>query len=285
MNSQTSTSSPNIGKIRTLDIEILRYDPDKDQQPYFQTYQVPCQEEWVILDAINYIKDNLDRTLSYRWSCHMAVCGSCGMMVNGEPLLSCHAFVRDMPDKVKIEPLENFPIARDLIVEMDGFMDKLSSVKPYINAAEDRTIEDGTYKQSPEELKDFQQYTQCINCMLCYSACPQVALNESFVGPAALALAHRYNLDNRDIGRSAREDVVASNDGIWECSFVGACSEVCPKHVDPAAAIQQTKIAATTDYFKRFLMPWKSNNKHTKSKDDNSRQSSTKGGNDETGKR
>lgn len=263
MSTQTSTSAQKDPRI--VEIEILRYDPDKDEQPYYQTYQVPCQEEWVILDAINYIKDNLDRTLSYRWSCHMAVCGSCGMMVNGEPTLSCHAFVRDMPDKIKIDPLENFPVARDLIVEMDGFVEKLSSVKPYINAAEERTVEEGTYTQLPAQLKEFQQYTQCINCMLCYSACPQMALNEGFVGPAALALAHRYNLDSRDKGRSSREDVVSSNVGIWECSFVGACSEVCPKHVDPAAAIQQTKIATTGDYFMRFLTPWKHANKDPKS--------------------
>ncbi|RLA03247.1 MAG: fumarate reductase iron-sulfur subunit, partial [Gammaproteobacteria bacterium] len=141
--------------------------------------------------------------------------------------------------------------------------------KPYIVPAEEPTTEQGTYVQSPEQLKDFQQYSQCINCLLCYSACPQVAMDDDFVGPAALALAHRYNLDSRDQGRSAREDVVASNDGVWECSFVGECSEVCPKGVDPAAAIQQSKIAATGDYFLRLFTPWK------KSKE---AQSSTDGG-------
>lgn len=252
-----SSIKAQAGDQRIIEVEIMRYDPDSDEAPHYQTYQVPCQEEWVILDAINYIKDNLDRTLSYRWSCHMAVCGSCGVMVNGEPKLSCHTFVRDLPEKVKIDPLENFPVARDLIVDMDSFVEKLTSVKPYIVAKEERSIEEGSYTQSPEQLLDFQQYTQCINCMLCYSACPQVALNEDFAGPAALSLAHRYNLDSRDQGRSAREDVVASNIGIWECSFVGACSDVCPKHVDPAAAIQQIKIAATGDYFMKFLMPWR----------------------------
>ncbi len=246
--------------LRMVEFEILRYDPDKDEAPYFQCFQVPCKNEWVILDAINYIKDNLDRTLSYRWSCHMAVCGSCGMMVNGEPTLSCHAFIRDMPDKLRIEPLDNFPVARDLVVEMDDFIDNLSSVKPYIIPKE-TPVEGQTYSQSIEQLYDYQQYSQCINCLLCYSACPQTSLNEHFVGPAALALAHRYNMDSRDQGRSARADVVASNEGIWECSFVGACSEVCPKEVDSAAAIQQTKIAATGDYFLAFLMPWKKSKK------------------------
>lgn len=242
---------------RTVELEVLRYDPDQDDAPKFQIYTVPYREDWVVLDAINYVKDELDRSLSYRWSCHMAVCGSCGMQINGEPSLSCHTFLRDCPEKIRIEPLQNFPVERDLVVDMDDFIDKLDSVKPYVVPKEERDIDDGEHLQTPAELARFKQYTACINCLLCYSVCPQYALNDSFVGPAALALAHRYNLDSRDVGRSAREDVVASNPGIWECSFVGACSEVCPKAVDPAAAIQQMKIASTADYFIKFLMPWK----------------------------
>ena len=240
---------------RIVDLEILRYDPETDEAPAFRTYRVPCAEDWVVLDAINYIKDELDRTLSYRWSCHMAVCGSCGMMINGEPTLSCKSFLRDLPDKIRIEPLANFPIERDLVVVMDDFMDKLGSVKPYLVPHREQSVDDGEHLQTPAQLNKFKSYTLCINCTLCYAACPQYAHDKSFVGPAALALAHRYNLDSRDLGRAARDDVVASNAGIWECSFVGACSEVCPHDVDPAAAIQQTKIASTLDYFKDMLTP------------------------------
>lgn len=242
---------------KTIELEIFRYNPETDSEPGYQNFQVPYHHDWLVLDAINYVKDNLDRTLSYRWSCHMAVCGSCGMVVNGEPTLACHTFLRDYPDKIRVEPLQNFPIERDLVVVMDDFIDRLGSVKPYVIPQEKKEVDAGEYLQTPAELARFKQYTDCINCLLCYSACPQYALNDSFVGPAALALAHRYNLDSRDVGRSAREDVVASNPGIWECSFVGACSEVCPKSVDPAAAIQQMKIASTGDYFMKFLMPWK----------------------------
>ncbi len=242
---------------RTVELEILRYDPEQDTEPYFQTYTVPYHEDWVVLDAINYVKDELDRTLSYRWSCHMAVCGSCGMVVNGEPALACHAFLRDYPKRIRIKPLQNFPIERDLVIVMDDFMEKLSSVKPYLVTKEDKDVSDGEYLQAPAQHARYKQFTACINCLLCYSACPQYAIADNFVGPAALALAHRYNLDSRDRGRRAREDVVASNAGIWECSFVGACSEVCPKSVDPAAAIQQTKIASTGDHFMKFLLPWK----------------------------
>jgi fumarate reductase iron-sulfur subunit len=241
---------------RQIELEILRYNPETDQEPHFQTYTVPCQEEWVVLDAINYVKDHLDTTVSFRWSCHMAVCGSCGMMVNGTPVLSCKAFIRDYAGKIRVEPLANFPIERDLVVGLDDFMGKLSSVKPYIIPKEEKPVSQGEYKQTPAQLKAFKQYTLCINCMCCYAACPQYGLIPKFLGPAAMALAHRYNLDSRDGGRDQRQEVVATNEGVWECSFVGACSEVCPKHVDPAGAIQQMKIASTVDWYIEHLMPW-----------------------------
>lgn len=237
-----------------ITLEVLRYDPEKDSEPRFCTYAVPYQDDWVVLDALNHIKDHLDATLTYRWSCHMAVCGSCGMMINGEPKLSCHTFLRDYRGKpIRIEPLEHFPVERDLVIVMDGFMDKLSCVKPWLKPASEKPLAEGEHLQTPAQLRLFKQYTQCINCLLCYAACPQCGLNDDFVGPAALALAHRYNLDSRDAGADARADVVASNEGIWECTFVGACSQVCPKHVDPAAAIQQTKISASIDWFKALL--------------------------------
>lgn len=238
--------------IRTIQLEVMRYRPETDSEPWYQTYTVPCEEEWVVLDALNYVKDELDRSLSYRWSCHMFVCGSCGMMVNGEPKLSCKAFLKDYGDKIRVEPLSNFPIERDLVIVLDDFVEKLESVKPYIIPKEPKSVDQGEYLQTPAELKAFKQYSLCINCMCCYAACPQYGLDETFAGPAALALAHRYNMDSRDVGRKAREDVVAASEGLWHCSFVGACSEVCPKDVDPAGAIQQAKFSSAIDYLTSF---------------------------------
>ncbi len=238
----------------TVLLSITRYDPERHSQPVFQSYTVPYHEDWVVLDALNHIKENLDGTLTYRWSCHMAVCGSCGMMINGEPKLSCHAFLRDYQDRtIKVEPLDGFPIERDLVVVIDSFMERLASVKPYLIAKEERALSEGEYLQTPAQLALFKPYSQCINCLLCYAACPQTKLNDDFIGPAALALAHRYNLDSRDGGKNARAETVTSNEGIWECTFVGACSQVCPKHVDPAAAIQQTKISASVAWFESLL--------------------------------
>ncbi|HYW91395.1 MAG TPA: succinate dehydrogenase/fumarate reductase iron-sulfur subunit [Gammaproteobacteria bacterium] len=232
---------------RTLRIEIQRYQPEDDEPPYWQGYNVPCEEHWVLLDALNHIKDHLDGTLSYRWSCHMAVCGSCGMVVNGDPMLACKTFVRDLPDTVRVAPLSNLPVERDLIVDQERFMTSLSEVSPWVIPA-GTPPEDAEYRQSPQELARFRQYSMCINCLLCYAACPQVGLNPGYLGPAALALAHRYNLDSRDDGRLWRAEVTGSENGVWECTFVGECSEVCPKHVDPAGAIQQMKLANSLDW-------------------------------------
>ncbi len=237
-----------------LELDILRYDPEKDQEPYFQSYPVSCQEDWMVLDAINHVKDHVDTTISYRWSCHMAVCGSCGMVIDGEPKLACKAPVRDYANrKIKVEPLANFPIERDLVIVQDDFMEKLKRVKPYIIRKEEKPIEEGEYKQSPAELTKYKQYTLCINCLCCYAACPQYALIPEFIGPAALSMAHRYNQDSRDQGLAERHKVVSTPEGVWECSFDGDCSDACPKHVDPASALQQLKIATTVQWYQELI--------------------------------
>lgn len=241
---------------RAIDLHVLRYNPETDSEPRWQQYTVPYNEEWVVLDALNYVKEHQDPTLSYRWSCHMAVCGSCGMMVNGEPKLSCKSFLRDLPQTIRVEPLAHFPIERDLVTVVEDFMGKLSRVKPYLIPKEEKPVEAGEYRQTPAELKRYKQYAQCINCMLCYAACPEYGLIPKFIGPGAIALAHRYNLDSRDGGRDERQQELATDEGVWECTFVGACSQVCPKHVDPAAALQQVKVASTVDWLREHLMPW-----------------------------
>jgi fumarate reductase iron-sulfur subunit len=191
----------------------------------------------------------------------MGVCGSCGMMVNGTPQLTCAVFLRDIyPHEVRVEPLANFPIIRDLIIDIDDFMHKLHEVKPYIIREDADTAPVGPgneFLQKPEEMDDYRQFGMCINCMLCYAACPVYGMEPKFLGPAAIALAHRYNMDSRDHGRAERMKIIGSSEGVWECTFVGECSVVCPKNVDPAAAIQRTKLATTTDWFKASLIPWR----------------------------
>jgi fumarate reductase iron-sulfur subunit len=240
----------------TCKLEIFRYHPETDSEPRFQTYEVPYREDWVVLDALNYIKENLDGSVTYRWSCRMGVCGSCGMMVNGTPRLTCAAFLKEWhPKPIRVEPLAHFPVIRDLVIDYDDFLHKLSEVKGWMIPKEEKSIEEGEYLQSPAQLAAFKQYSMCINCMLCYAACPVYALEPEFIGPAAIALAQRYNLDSRDGASQERYDVIASDEGVWECTFVGECSVVCPKHVDPAGAIQQAKATSTQDWWKSLIMP------------------------------
>lgn len=240
----------------TIKLDVFRYHPERDSVPMFQEYEVPYHDDWVVLDALNWIKDHADGTLTYRWSCRMGVCGSCGMMVNGEPKLTCAAFLKDyFPNPIKIEPLTNFPVERDLVILLDDFMTKLQSVKPYIIRDDVNDVSQGEFKQSPGQLAQYKQYSMCINCMLCYSACPVMGSEPEFVGPAALALAHRYNKDSRDQGAEQRIDKIMEHHAVWGCTFVGECSTVCPKNVDPAGAIQQAKTASAQHYFKSFIAP------------------------------
>ncbi|MCP3986370.1 MAG: succinate dehydrogenase iron-sulfur subunit [bacterium] len=233
---------------------VTRFDPDKDEVPKTQTYEIEVEPDWKILDALNHIKDTVDPTLSHRWSCRMAVCGSCGMTVNGEPKLTCKDPMSDYGDTIEVAPLANFPVVRDLVVELEGFMERFQEVKPWIMVAKERAVEEGTTQQSPDELADFKQFSMCINCMLCYAACPVVSNEPDFIGPAALALGHRYNQDSRDEGAHVRNEIFRGEGGVFSCSFANECSEVCPKSVNPSGAIQQAKLGNVIDWATSFVV-------------------------------
>lgn len=174
-------------------------------------------------------------------------------MVNGEPKLACATFMNE--EKIRVEPLRYFPVMRDLVTELNDFLEKLGSVKPWLIRHDEPPLYAGEFLQTPEQLENYRQYSMCINCTLCYSACPVVGLDPEFVGPAAIALAQRYNKDSRDQGSDERMAVLAHPEGVWGCTFVGECTRVCPKHVDPAGAIQQYKLSAVIDWMKSWVMP------------------------------
>jgi fumarate reductase iron-sulfur subunit len=241
----------------SVTLAVTRYRPEQESVPTVQNYEVPYRKDWVVLDALNYVKDRLDGSLSFRWSCRMGVCGSCGMMVNGTPKLTCAAYLSDyLPGPIRVAPFEYFPVIRDLVVEITDFLRKLKKVNPWIVADEAKAPATSEYRQTPEQLALYKQYSMCINCMLCYAACPIYGLEPSFAGPAAIALAQRYNLDSRDIGGQERLDILSQKGGIWECTLVGECSKVCPKNVDPAGAIQRYKFSGAAHWFRSLLLPW-----------------------------
>ena len=239
---------------RTIVLRVLRYLPAPDATPHWQQYPVEFTDDMSVLQGLQHVKDHVDGSLAFRWSCRMAICGSCGMMVDGKPRLACRAFLRDyLPGPLTIEPLEHFPIERDLVVDISDFVDKLQSITPWIEPASPRTLDEGEFLQTPAQLARFESFSHCINCLLSYAACPQYGLDSKFLGPAATALLHRYNADSRDGAQASRMELVNSEEGVWGCTAVGYCSEVCPKLVDPANAVNLNKTASAVSWFARLL--------------------------------
>ena len=220
---------------RTIELRVLRYRPELDGHPFFDHYTVAYSDDMSVLQGLQVIKDSLDSSLSYRWSCRMAVCGSCGMMINGAPRLACNSFLRD------------------LVVTVGDFVKKIEGIYTYLIPKTARRLEEGEYLQTPAELAAYESFSDCINCMLCYAACPQFGANPDFIGPGAMAILQRYNGDSRDGGQQQRLDRIHGEDGVWSCTAVGLCSDVCPKQVDPANAVNQNKTKSAFDFFLRFL--------------------------------
>lgn len=223
--------------MKEVKILVKRYDPEKNKA-WFAEYKVPAEEDTMVLDALIYIKNNLDRTLSFRYSCRMAVCGSCGMVVNKWPVLTCQTKILELKEPVKIEPLYNFNVLRDLVVDFDIFLNYLKEMKPYVILKE----EPKEIIIKREELEPIANPSACINCMLCYSACPVFGYDPSFKGPAALSLLYRYYMDPIDQAKDERIEIASNKDAIWKCTFYGECSNACPKGVDPAFSIQRLKL-------------------------------------------
>ncbi len=229
---------------KTVCFEVLRFNPEKDRTPHLRQYSLPVTKGMTVLDGLNWIKEHLDSTLSWRSSCRMGVCGSCGMFINGLPRLACNIQIVHLhSDRVTIKPLPNYDIIKDLVPDLEAFFDKHRSVKPYLIRRDRKEQENptGEYLQSDQELADYIQFAYCIKCGLCLSACPTVATSRNYAGPQSLTQGWRYTMDSRDEGAQEREEELYSRHGIYRCHFAGACSQVCPKGVDPALAIQLAK--------------------------------------------
>lgn len=221
--------------------KVLRYDPDKDGRKKFQEFKVPTRKGMTVLQGLLYIKEKLDPTLSIRFSCRMATCGSCGMMINGLPRLACYTLIQELKSRtIVVEPLHHFPIIKDLVTDFEEFFEKHRAVKPYLIRIDTHEQEKSniSYLQSDEELERYVQFAYCIKCGLCYAACPIVATDKTFLGPQALAQAYRYYADSRDEGGVERLKPFADGWSLLRCHFADSCSKVCPKGVDPALAIQ-----------------------------------------------
>jgi succinate dehydrogenase and fumarate reductase iron-sulfur protein len=174
----------------------------------------------------------------------MGVCGSCGMFINSYPRLACNTQILELDsDVIHLKPLPNFDMIKDLVPDLSVLFHKHRSVKPF-TIRKDMSLDDspsGEFFQSVEELERYLQFAYCIKCGLCMAACPTVATDRRYLGPQPLTQAYRYDIDSRDDGSDEREDEALGPHGAFRCHFAGACSEVCPKGVDPALGIQLMK--------------------------------------------
>lgn len=223
-------------------LKIYRANRLSGESEHFDEVEVPVQRWTTVLDALLHAKQYKDSSIGIRYSCRMASCGSCGMKINGIPRLACYTKVSELEgSSIVVEPLTNFPHIRDLVTDFSQFLSHHRDIQPYIQS-EHVDIKDekklSEFIQHPEDLDKYLQFSYCIKCGLCYSACPTVATDTKFPGPQALSQAYRYFMDNRDTASKERMNIVDDRHGIWRCHFAGSCSSVCPKGVDPALGIQ-----------------------------------------------
>lgn len=244
---------------------IRRYNPDVDDKPHWQKFNVRVEPGMTVLDGLHMIRETQDATLSLRYSCRMGVCGSCGMLLNGRPSLACNTQILDISSKVlTVASLPNFDIVKDLVPDLTPLFSKHISTYPYIvrDDADEMLNPTGEFFQSPDELTKYLQFTYCIKCGLCISACPTAATDSEYLGPQPLAQSYRYTKDTRDNGFNLRKKVVGSSHGAFRCHYAGECSNVCPKGVDPARAIQLMKRELVLDYLRLKKHRAKSNILH-----------------------
>lgn len=216
--------------------KILRFDSRKDQAPYFSHYQVIAKRGMTILDALLKIQEEQDPTLVFRYSCRGAVCGSCGMVINGHPNLACRVQLCHLPSPgILVEPLPNLPIIKDLIVDMEPFWTAYRSIEPWLHTNE---CDEEKLLVTKKDMERFEQYANCVLCACCHGSCPVVARDEKYLGPAALVKLHRFLQDPRD-RRDARAALnqVDNSQGAWGCDTVFRCVDACPKDVRPTDGI------------------------------------------------
>ena len=244
--------------IKNIVFVVRRYNPETDDAPHNKEYTVPVEPGMTVLDGLHIIKNELDATLVWRFSCRMGVCGSCGMLINGKPMLACNTQILDLCDRsLTVAPLPNFEIIRDLVPDLSPMFAKHIAGGPHIERedVDPKTIPTDEYYQTPEELIRFLQFSYCIKCGACMAACPTLAMDKEYIGPMPLAQYHRYNVDTRDAGFDRRKKIAGGPTGVARCHYAGECSNVCPKGVDPARAIQLMKRDLVLSYLRLKKRP------------------------------
>jgi succinate dehydrogenase / fumarate reductase iron-sulfur subunit len=239
--------------VETFRLRVLRYDPESGQAPYWDEHTVALEPHRSVLEGILQARDRFDGSIGIRCSCRQAICGSCGVRVNGEPALACHTHLdaarssaRD--EVIEIEPMGNMPVIKDLIVDMDAVhWKKVQRVTPWL--INKQPVPEREYLVAHENMIDVTQTMACIQCGACVSDCLAMEVDPGFIGPAALAKAYRFVGDPRDDRQFERlNDLAQDPHGLFDCTHCFKCVDACPKDVNPMGQIMRLRRIATADH-------------------------------------
>ena len=226
-------------------LKILRFNPEQDRKPHYESYQVEADPTDRVLDLLEYVKGHLDGSLSFRRSCAHGVCGSDAMRINGRNRLACKVLVKELATKkITVEPLLGMRVIKDMIVDMGPFFEHYRSVLPYL--INDDPPPKQERLQSPQQRERFDDTTKCILCAACTTSCPSFWANEQYVGPAAIVNAHRFIFDSRDQGAAERLNILNDQFGVFRCHTIFNCTEACPRDIQITQAIGEVKRAIAT---------------------------------------
>jgi len=223
---------------------IYRFEQGKDSAPRYQEYKMLLDSGVTLLSCLNTIKGSQDGTLTFRMSCGSAICGSCAVRANGHALLACktQAITLVKNGVIQLDPLGNFPVIKDLVVDLEPFWGSLRKVTPWL--APDETDQPERERlQTAAQFHKIDDVTTCILCASCWSECNVMEVDKKFLGPATLAKAHRFIFDSRDSKTHQRLEAIAEPRGVWDCTHCGECSTRCPTETKPLARIEETREA------------------------------------------
>ena len=227
-------------------LKIFRYDPEKDKRGHYETYQLEADENERVLDLMELVKGHYDGSLSFRRSCAHGVCGSDAMRINGANRLACKTLVRDLGNKITIEPLLGLKVIKDLIVDMEPFFDNYKRVLPYFMNDSPPPADGKERLQSPEQRARYDESTKCILCAACTSSCPSFWAEDDYLGPAALVTAHRFIFDSRDEAAAQRLKVISETSGVARCHTIFNCTLACPRDIQITKVIGELKMVTLT---------------------------------------
>jgi len=232
------------GVVMKYTLRIKRFNPEKDDKPWWGEYTVEAEPTDRVLDALHYVKWRHDGTLALRRSCAHGICGSDAMRINGENRLACQVLLRDLKQPIIVEPLLGFDVIKDLVVDMEPFFAQYRSIMPYLVNSDPVPYRERL--QSPEDRERFDDTTKCILCAACTTSCPSFWANKNFIGPAAIVQAHRFIFDSRDQAAAERLAILSSRDGVFGCRTIFNCTRACPRGIKVTKAIGEVKKAILT---------------------------------------